>query len=120
MGVVHHSNYFRWFEMGRVEYLRSIGILLNDLLANDIIFPITDVTCKYRSSARFDDIILIQTTLKAVSKVKMVFAYEVVKEAEQTLLAIGETQNAFTNGRGKIIRLPDHYYKPLVESLPDE
>ena len=117
MGVVHHSNYFRWFEMGRVEYLRNIGILLNDLLANDVVFPITDVTCKYRSSARFDDIILIQTTLKAVSKVKMVFTYEVVKEAGQILLATGETQNVFTDGQGKIIRLPDHYYQPLVESL---
>ena len=117
MGVVHHSNYFHWFEMGRVEYLRSIGILLNDLLAHDIVFPITDVTCKYRSSARFDDIILIQTTLKAVSKVKMVFTYEVVKEVGQTLLATGETQNVFTDGQGKIIRLPDHYYNPLVKSL---
>ncbi len=117
MGVVHHANYFHWFEMGRVEYLRSIGILLNDLLANDIVFPITDVNCKYRSSARFDDIILIQTTLKAVSKVKMVFTYDIVREAGQTLLATGETQNAFTNGQGKILRLPDRYYQPLIESL---
>ncbi len=117
MGVVHHANYLRWFEMGRVEYLRNIGILLNDLLAENIVFPITDVTCKYRSSARFDDIILIKTTLKDVSKVKMVFQYEVVKEAGATLLAAGETQNAFTNGQGKIIRLPDCYYQPLLESL---
>lgn len=117
MGVVHHANYFHWFEMGRVEYLRNIGISLNDLLVNDIIFPITDVNCKYRSSARFDDSILIQTTLKAVSKVKMVFSYDVVKEAGQTLLATGETQNVFTNGQGKIIRLPDRYYQPIVESL---
>jgi acyl-CoA thioester hydrolase len=117
MGVVHHSNYFHWFEMGRVEYLRTLGILLNDLLASGIVFPITDVSCKYRSSARFDDIILIQTTLKAVSKVKMVFTYDVVKEVGQTLLATGETQNVFTDSQGKIIRLPDLYYNPLVKSL---
>lgn len=117
MGVVHHSKYFNWFEMGRVEYLRSIGISLNDLLAQNIVFPITDVACKYRSSARFDDIILIQTTLKEVSKVKMVFAYEVIKEADTTLLATGETQNVFTDGKGKIIRLPDCYYAPLMKSL---
>jgi acyl-CoA thioester hydrolase len=117
MGVVHHSKYFNWFEMGRVEYLRSIGISLNELLAQNIVFPITDVACKYRFSARFDDIVLIQTTLKEVSKVKMVFTYEVMKEADTTLLATGETQNVFTDGKGKIIRLPDCYYEPLRESL---
>ncbi|MBU2703278.1 acyl-CoA thioester hydrolase [Sporomusaceae bacterium BoRhaA] len=117
MGVVHHSKYFNWFEMGRVEYLRSIGISLNELLAQNIVFPITDVSCKYRSSARFDDIVLIQTTLKEVSKVKMVFTYEVMKEADTTLLATGETQNVFTDGKGKIIRLPDCYYEPLRESV---
>ena len=119
MGVVHHANYFHWFEMGRVEYLRNAGILLNDLLAHDIVFPITDVHCKYRASARFDDIILIRATLKTVSKVKMVFTYEVLKEAGQILLATGETTNAFTNGQGKIVRLPDCYYQPIVDSLAD-
>ncbi|MDU2064137.1 MAG: thioesterase family protein [Sporomusaceae bacterium] len=116
MGVVHHSYYFNWFEMGRVEYLRQAGILLNDLLAQGIVFPITNVSCKYRASARFDDVVLIQTTLKEVSKVKMIFTYEIIKEAGHVLLATGETENVFTNEAGKIIRLPDLYYERLVAS----
>jgi acyl-CoA thioester hydrolase len=113
MGVVHHSNYFRWFEMARVEYLRQIGILLTDMMAEDIVFPITDVDCKYRASARFDDYIRIEAELAEVSKVKMVFTYEVLREADGVLLATGRTQNAFTNKQGKIIRLPDKYFEKL-------
>ena len=75
MGVVHHANYFRWFEMGRVEYLRQVGILLTELLADGIVFPITDVDCHYQASAKFDDYILIETTLEKISPVKMVFTY---------------------------------------------
>lgn len=113
MGVVHHSNHFRWFEMGRVEYLRQAGIQLLDLMAQDIVFPITDVSCQYKASARFDDWILIRTKLTELSRAKMVFSYEVVRERDGVLLAAGRTQNVFTDGTGKIVRLPQQYYDPL-------
>lgn len=120
MGVVHHSNYFRWFEMGRVEYLRQAGILLLDLMQNNILFPITDVSCQYRSSARFDDYILIETTMAELSKAKMVFTYNVVKEATGEILATGRTQNVFTDGGSRIIRLPAEYYNSLQEFYSKE
>lgn len=113
MGVVHHSNYFHWFEMARVEYLRQVGVLLTEMMADDIVFPITDVDCKYRASAKFDDYILIEAVLAEASKVKLVFTYRVLKEADGTLLATGSTQNVFTNNQGKIIRLPDKYFNKL-------
>lgn len=113
MGVVHHSNYFRWFEMGRVEYLRQAGIYLLDLMADGIIFPITDVSCKYRASARFDDYIIIETKMADLSRAKMVYDYRVIREADGTLLATGQTQNVFTNNDGKIIRLPPEIYDKL-------
>ncbi|EAX47757.1 thioesterase superfamily protein [Thermosinus carboxydivorans Nor1] len=116
MGVVHHSNYFRWFEMGRVEYLRQAGIYLLDLMDQGILFPITDVSCQYRASARFDDYILIETELVEVSRVKMVFAYRVVREADGVLLATGRTQNVFTDQNGKIIRLPQAIYAKLAQA----
>lgn len=113
MGVVHHANYFRWFEMGRVEYLRQAGVYLLDLMAAGILFPITDVSCGYRASARFDDIIAVETVMAELSKVKMIFTYRVVREADGALLATGRTQNAFTDDNGKIIRLPVEYYDRL-------
>ena len=116
MGVVHHSNYFRWFEMGRVEYLRQAGIYLLDLMDQGILFPITDVSCQYRAPARFDDHILIETDLVEVSRVKMVFAYRVVREPDGVLLATGRTQNVFTDQNGKIIRLPQSIYAKLAQT----
>ena len=116
MGVVHHSNYFHWFEMGRVEYLRQAGILLTELMADGIVFPITHVDCQYKASAKFDDYILIETTLAEVSPVKMVFTYKVIKEVDGVLLASGSTQNVFTNNNGKIIRLTNKYYGKLQVS----
>ncbi|EGO65416.1 acyl-CoA thioesterase [Acetonema longum] len=113
MGVVHHSNYFRWFEMGRVEYLKAAGIYLLDLMANDIVFPITDVSCQYKASARFDDYFLVETCMAELSRAKMVFTYRVVREADGLLLATGRTQNLFTDSKGKVIRLPAKYYDPL-------
>ena len=52
MGVVHHANYLRWFEMGRVEYLRQAGIDLNEMMGEGFMVPIVDVNCRYRQSAR--------------------------------------------------------------------
>lgn len=113
MGVVHHSNYFRWFEMGRVEYLRQAGVLLTELMADGIVFPITHVDCQYKASAKFDDYVLIETTLAEVSPVKMLFTYKVIKDADGLLLATGSTQNVFTDNNGKIIRLSSKYYTKL-------
>ena len=113
MGVVHHANYFRWYEMGRVEYLRKAGILLLDLMAEGILFPIHEVSCQYLASAKFDDYILIEATLVELSKVKLVFSYRIIREVDGAVLATGRTHNTFTNGQGKIMRLPAPYYERL-------
>lgn len=114
MGVVHHSNYIRWFEIGRVEYLRSIGIDLNEMMADGILFPITNINAQYHSPAHFDDILEIETTATALTKVKMEFDYKVFREGEDKVLVNGHSQNVFTNAEtGKITRLPDKYYNLL-------
>lgn len=110
MGVVHHSNYLRWFEMARVEYLRRAGVLLPQLLADGVQVPITDVQCKYLQSARFDDIIRVEAVLAEFSRAKLVFRYRVFREEEDLLLAEGSTQNVFINTQGRIVRLPENYY----------
>lgn len=114
MGVVHHANYLRWFEMGRVAYLKEADVYLNPLMAEGIVFPITDVSCKYRASGRFDDEIAIETTAEQITPVKMVFTYVVRRTEDGVVLATGRTQNVFTNQSGKIIRLPAKYYEKLA------
>lgn len=110
MGVVHHSNYFRWFEMARVEFLRSANVLLPELIATGILFPITDVQCKYRQSAHFDEPIRIEATLDEFSRAKLCFSYRVLRESDEVLLAVGSTRNVFTDDKGRIIRLPQIYF----------
>ena len=114
MAVVHHSNYIRWFEIGRVEFLREAGITLEQLMDAGFVFPITDVSCRYLSPGKFDDVLLIETKPTALTKVKMVFDYRILREADRAVLVEGHTQNVFTSREtGLITRLPENYYLKL-------
>ncbi len=118
MAVVHHSNYIRWFEIGRVEFLREAGITLNQLMDDGYVFPITEVSAKYVNSAKFDDELIIETTPEALTKAKMAFTYRILRASDNTLLVTGRTQNVFTSmDTGKITRLPDIYYDKLKAML---
>ncbi len=114
MAVVHHANYIRWFEIGRVEFLRQAGITLTALMEDGFVFPITEVQCQYLSPGKFDDELVIETTPVALTRVKMAFDYSVYRQSDETLLVRGHTQNVFTSRKtGRITRLPDTYYSRL-------
>lgn len=118
MAVVHHSNYIRWFEIGRVEFLREAGITLNEMMEDGYVFPITEVSAKYVNSARFDDVLIIETTPTALTKAKMAFDYRILRESDGTLLVTGHTQNVFTSKEtGHITRLPEKYHSRLQAAL---
>src|SRR5580704_3993106 len=92
MGIVYYANYLVWFEIGRVELLRSLGLAYSQLETDhECILPVVEATCRYRSPARYDDEILIETrpTLLRGSVVK--FGYRILRKAadgaELTLLA---------------------------------
>ena len=118
MGVVHHANYIRWFELGRVECLRQVGITLDALMQAGYVFPITDVRCKYLAAGRFDDVLVIEAKPAALTKVKMAFDYRSLREKDQAVLVEGHTQNVFTKREtGHIVRLPELYYEKLARAL---
>lgn len=118
MAVVHHSNYIRWFEIGRVEFLREAGITLNEMMEDGYVFPITEVSAKYVNSAYFDDVLIIETTPTALTKAKMAFDYRILRESDGTLLVTGHTQNVFTSKEtGKITRLPEKYHTRLQAAM---
>ena len=118
MAVVHHSNYIRWFEIGRVEFLRQAGITLTELMDDGYVFPITEVSAKYMNAGYFDDELIIETTPVALTKAKMAFSYRVLRACDDTVLVTGFTQNVFTSrATGKITRLPDKYYDKLKAML---
>lgn len=120
MGIAHHSNHFRWFENARVEYLRHIGITLGSMMDEDVVFPIMNVSCHYNEPARFDDVIRIETYLTKLTRAQMVFKYRMVRDADDVLLATGETKNAFMmKSTGKICRVSDKFYKSMLESVEE-
>ena len=116
MGVVHHSNYIRWFETGRVEFLRELGIDLNEMMSDGILFPIVEVGAKFHAPARFDDELEIVTTAEALTKAKMKFNYKIYRCGEEKILAEGTSTNVFTSD-GKICRLPEKYFVKLAKGL---
>ena len=116
MGVVHHSNYIRMFETGRVEFLRTLGISLNEMMSDGILFPIVEVNAKFHSPAQFDDVLEISTIAEALTRAKMQFRYEIRRRGEEKILAEGSSTNVFTHD-GKICRLPEKFFERLLKGL---
>ena len=115
MGVVHHSNYIRWFETGRVEFLRSHGIDLNEMMNDGILFPIVEIQAKYFEPAKFDDELELEIIPTALTKVKWEFKYEIRRAGAEKILVEGFSRNVFTNSEtGKIMRLPEKYLSKLT------
>ena len=116
MGVVHHANYIRWFETGRVEFLRALGIDLNEMMSDGILFPIIEVAAKFHAPAKFDDVVEIVTSAEALTKAKMKFNYVIRRCGDEKILAEGNSTNVFTSD-GKICRLPEKYFSRLGKGL---
>ena len=115
MGVVHHSNYIRWFETARVEFLRAVGIDLNEMLNDGILFPIVEVQAKYLHSAKFDDELELEITPAVMTRAKWEFEYKIRRAGEEKILVEGFSRNVFTNAAtGKITRLPEKYFSKLA------
>ena len=114
MGVVHHSNYIRWFETGRVEFLRTLGIDLNEMINDGILFPIVEVQAKYFEPAKFDDELELEIIPANLTKVKWEFEYKIRRAGEEKILVEGFSRNVFTSAAtGKISRLPEKYFSKL-------
>jgi acyl-CoA thioester hydrolase len=110
MGVVYHSNFLIWFEVGRVELLRQLGFQYSDMEAkDDCHIPVVDLHVRYKAPARYDDEILVRTRLKNVRPLLLHFSYEVVRAVDQTLLAEGETMHIIVDNKLQRRPLPDKY-----------
>ena len=113
MGIVYHANYLKWFEIGRTELFRDIGIVYADLEKEGFFLPLTESYCHYLSPARYDDVIIIETELEYMRRASVRFNYRIWNETKETILVDGYTLHAFLNGKGKIVRAP----KDLADKL---
>jgi len=106
MGVVHHANYFVWFELGRTEYTRAVGLPYREVEARGVRLVVIEATARFHAPARYDDVVVIRTAVSDVSKATLVFAYEARLPAG-TLLVDGQTVHAATDLAGRVRRIPE-------------
>ncbi|HTS35740.1 MAG TPA: thioesterase family protein [Candidatus Solibacter sp.] len=110
MGVVYHSNHLIWFEVGRVEFMRQMGFSYRDMEREDGRFiAVAEVKCRYRAPVYYDEEVVVRTRLASARESVVVFAYELVRAENGTLLAEGETTHIVTDSNMKIAALPDKY-----------
>lgn len=108
MGVVYHSNYLIWFEIGRTDWLRATGLTYRQMEAEDgIQLPVIEAHCEYRQGARYDDDVEIRTRAKKLSPVRVQFDYEATRRQDGVLLATGHTVHATIDREGRPVRMPD-------------
>ena len=106
MGVVYHANYLRWFEMGRTELMRHQGIAYKELESQGIYLPVSEAFCKYLRSARYDDLLVIETSVDFLKRASIQFSYRILRKADGEELVRGTTLHAFLNAGGQIIKVP--------------
>ncbi|MBS1814715.1 MAG: acyl-CoA thioesterase [Acidobacteria bacterium] len=109
MGVVYHANYLVWFEVARVEILRSLGLSYKQFEAEGFMIAVIDAHVRYRSPAKYDDDIAIEARIEALRGSLMRFTYRVMRVEDSTLLAEGETTHIVVNKTMEKTALPQHY-----------
>ena len=117
MGVVYHSNYLVWFEVGRVEMLRQLGFTYREMEAqDDTHIAVADLRCRYKAPARYDDRIRIRSRLLNVRESLLHFGYEILRDEDNTLLAEGETTHIVVDSDFKRIPLPPKYLASFLRA----
>ena len=109
MGLLHHANYLVYFEQGRTELLRSKGLTYKDLEDQGYLLVLARVEVRYRSPARYDDVLTLRTTVTRTTPVRIEHKYEVLRDG--TLVAEGESTLACVDRSGRLQALPEWMQK---------
>jgi acyl-CoA thioester hydrolase len=113
MGVVYHGNYAQYFELGRTEWLRKLGVTYKDMEISGIMLPVISLNCNFIKSAIYDDMLTIETFLKKKPMVKIEFDYTITNQNDE-VICTGSSVLAFMNSQTmKPTRCPDYLLKSL-------
>lgn len=108
MGVVYHSNYAVYFEVGRTEMFRSIGLPYDEMEKNNVMLPLVDLHINYKRPAKYDDLVTVTTTLREMPGVKIRFDYEIHNEQGELLVDGYATLVFIDTTRNRPTRMPDN------------
>lgn len=110
MGVAYYANYLVWFEVGRSEFCRERGFRYADLEASGYKLVVSDVSCRYRGSARYDETVTVRTRLKGANKRMITFGYEIIRKGQkEEVIAEGETRHICVDSNRKTKSLPQKF-----------
>ena len=118
MGVVYHGNYAQYFEMGRVEWLRNLGLSYSELEKKGVMLPVVSLTLNYKKPARYDDLLTVRTIFKKQQSVKIEFDYEIYSEAGE-LLTTGNSVLVFVDMKTGRPVLPPDYVTEKIKIAED-
>jgi acyl-CoA thioester hydrolase len=121
MGVVYYANYLVYFEIGRTEYLRNLGVDYKRMeLEDDSFIYVAEAKCRYRRPARYDDPLRIRTRIVAIRRRTVTFDYEILHNETGELLATGEPIHVVCDSNGRPKAMPEKYRRLLVPVDADE
>jgi acyl-CoA thioester hydrolase len=124
MGVVYHSNYFIWFEVGRVEMMRTLGFDYKHMeLEDDTYIVVADAHCRYQYPARYDELLTVRTRILEARNRVLKFGYELFRQEDRKLLAKGHTIHIACTRAGQVKHFPEKYrtaFLSLAASLPTD
>ena len=106
MGVVYHTNYIKWFELGRNEFMRQLGVPCTELGKLGLNLPLIKVSCDYLKFSTYDQILIIETKFDYIKRASIRFNSRIWDENKENVLVEGYTIHACTNNEGKIRRIP--------------
>ena len=118
MGVVYYANYFVWMEIGRTDYCKTAGFSYRDMEKEDANMAVVDASCRYMMPARYDDEILVRTTIERLNRRLITFAYSISNAETGEKLAEGKTVHIPMDKRGRKCSIPEKYLALLEAKRP--
>jgi acyl-CoA thioester hydrolase len=112
--IVWHGTYLKWFEVGRVECFNLLGEKLTALTEQDVLFPVVNVSVRYKAPARFDDLLEVKTSINKYTRFSIQFHHEIINKETEKLLVTATTDVAATDRQGRLLRkMPDFLLNKL-------
>ena len=118
MGIVHHSNYIRWFEEARIDFMENIGYTYADMEKKGVMIPVLGVSANYKSGVGYGDSVVITTTLTNITAVKLSFSYEIRDKKSGELKMSGASDHCFVDSNFKpcsIKKKMPEFYEQMVK-----
>ncbi|MFZ0613053.1 MAG: thioesterase family protein [Desulfobacterales bacterium] len=119
MGYAYYANYLRWFEIGRSELFRALGMTYREIEEKGIFLPVAEAYCRYLSPVRYDDPLVIETTLDAAVRGAMKFDYRLLGEDLSAVVAEGYTKHPCVTAEGRVVRPPKFIRDFIARHMSD-